>query len=710
MKGARMLDFGHSRNRDLTHRRPSSRHAAMAFSSDTSRRLVALTAALVLMFGLMGVPNAQAATLEAAPPITWLTADDFVYGTYIIDQPGIYRLAEDISFNPNSPETLTDALNTGAIPPELAPLLELPNPVDAYHAGNPLFTQFQFEGGDAFTPGGPLDARYDPAAYGVGFFAAIAISADDVILDLNGHTIEQSAEHALLQRFFAVIELADQPFVPNQGPSGFGDEIDPAKNVTILNGTLGLSAHHGIHGNGNENVTVANVDFVDYEVGAIALNGVDGLTVTNVTATNRKDVPVLGTFSSGRFIASYINDLVRSGSTTTLTVGDETLTAVDVQADLAESINNAHYDLVANPNVVDGRAQIDSSAHPAEHALYNNPTGLIDGNSYSFLLNQFGVAVDGFPTAPDGVTKIPSKNVAFRNVHVYDQQSFINEVLAIDVGDGKAAIDPVGAVFQIRNVDPATGEPVTISDNDDALATYTGNAVANAQALVAKATLNGDFDSSTLDVSRVNINDAVLDWIEGEAGYETLADAGLTYVCNGDSMFHVNKGAIAFKMDAAVGVQLTNTSVNGLTNVGAAGSTLCGDYENDYSHPLALLPGYGGANVRGYTFSGSTDVMVNRSTVNDLYASWGSAVGFDVIADGGDIRIFSAMVDNLNAGVGGPSPIDNPTAAPMAVGFHVGVDAGAVLVARSCATALTGQPEAYELLDHTGLASFIAGC
>ena len=166
------------------------------------------------------------------------------------------------------------------------------------------------------------------------------MSAADVVIDLNGFTIEQSAEHALHQRFFAVIETADRPFVPGQGPSGFGDAFTPAKRLVIENGTIGRSAHHGVHGNGNRDVTIRNVDFVDFEVAAVALNGVQGLVIRDSTARSRRDVPVLGTFSNARFIAPYVDYLVRSGSTTALVVQGIALDAGTVQAALRTAINH----------------------------------------------------------------------------------------------------------------------------------------------------------------------------------------------------------------------------------------------------------------------------------------------------------------------------------------------------------------------------------
>ncbi len=652
----------------------------------------ALGVALTVLVPVM--PDAE------ARPVTLLHQRDFTYGTYVIDRPGNYRLAEDIEFNPNSPSTLTRAVNAGTIPTDVAQALDLGTPVDASRSGLPLPTQLTPSDSENFTPGGPLDARYDAAAYAVGFFAAIAITADEVTLDLAGHTIAQSPEHALLQRFFAVIELADQPFVPGQGPSGFGAELVAARNVTIRNGVIGLSSHHGIHGNGNSNVTVRGVTFDGYEVAAIALNGVDGLDVRNVVATNRKDVPVLGTFSSARFIQPYVDHLVRTGSGVTLTVGGAPMSASDVQSDLRRAIDNTHHDLIRRPHLVDGRPQINRDTHPVEYAVFHNPLGVIDGNSYSFLLNSLGVAVNGFPSIPLDADHVPSRHVYFENVEVVDQEAFVNEVVAIRVAD-TAAIDPVGAVFQVKNLHPDTGMPITVSSLDDERALYLGNPVANAQALVAKSAANGAFDGSPLDVSRENIPDALIEWIESDS--LTLSDVDVEYFCNGDSMFHVNKGVIAFKMDAASDVQMVHTRVDGLVNRGHEGSSVCGEYLHGFSHPLSTVYGYGGSVVRGYSFAGSTEVLVNQAEVKNLHALEGSAIGFDVMTDSTDIRMTSTIVNQVIAGSN--TPLDGgSTAQPEAIGIRVSEDAEGVVIVRGCAIGLHGTSGATFLFDGSGSA------
>lgn len=136
---------------------------------------------------------------------------DFESGTKIITCPGQYKLCENIVFNPNAP---------------------LPGQTPSEDAFDPIF------------PG-----EYDEHAYGLGFFAAIAIASSNVELYLNGFTIEQSEGHALFQRFFSLIELADSPFIKNAGPAQFvGDDdyFQAASNVVIVGpGVLGRSSHHG---------------------------------------------------------------------------------------------------------------------------------------------------------------------------------------------------------------------------------------------------------------------------------------------------------------------------------------------------------------------------------------------------------------------------------------------------------------------------------
>ena len=597
------------------------------------------------------------------PYLTDLYQSDFDNGTLIISEPGYYRLAEDISFNPHPPGSLGEDGVTV---------------LDAYSAGNPFPSQF----------GDPEEGKYDPAAFGIGFFAAIAIDAENVVLNLNGYTIEQSEEHALLQRFFAVIELADQPFIVGQGPSDFGNEIKSAKNVWIINGTIGRSAHHGIHGNGNENIHILDVNFRDFEVAAVALNGVEGLTIANSTAKNREDVPIIGSFSSARFIAAYVNWLVDIGSTTTLKVQGSDLSPTEIRDALRDSVNNAYEDII-----IDGLGFVDEMEHPDEYALYHNKHAVIDGNAYGYLVNPNGVAVNGFPAQPE----TPAKNITFKNVHVLSQKAFINEIVALNQ-NGKAAIDPVGAVFMVKNLHPDTGDPITSSSLDDSTAVYTGNVLANAQALVAKAAINNEFPPF-LDVSRLNITQTIIEWIENEDTLDMLVENENDYFCNGDTMFHVNKGVVGFKMDGAKNVVLKNTSARNLENLGEVGLEICGDYEK--SHPAATLAGYGGAKVRGYSFSGSQNVRVKNSRARNLKSFAGTVIGFDILTDSDNVKIENSLVNGIEAGLSFASN-GGPNEEPDAIGVHVGEEATKVTLKRIRVRNLIAFDEEDSIRDESG--------
>lgn len=178
-----------------------------------------------------------------------LNQANFDGGTVRITKGGLYVLTEDIVFNPSE-----DALS------------------ESPYADNP--------------------------GYSMGYFAAIAVEADDVIIDLQGKTIRQSYEHYARQRFFNVVELASSPFVPNQGPGSLKTATYPytaASNVLLINGVLGLSSHGGIHGNNNANIMVQNVTVRDFESAGVQLNGVDTCFLDGVQIHGIECAPLAST-------------------------------------------------------------------------------------------------------------------------------------------------------------------------------------------------------------------------------------------------------------------------------------------------------------------------------------------------------------------------------------------------------------------------------
>ena len=129
-----------------------------------------------------------------------LYQSDFEDGTFRIKQSGTYIIMEDIVFNFNAP-TAEQMANDNFSPNGIG--------------GDELYwfpTRHQ-----AQTDGDYPGLYTYVGAYTLGFFAGITVETDDVTIDLNGFTLKQDFSFYFQQRFFALIELASQPFIPGQG-------------------------------------------------------------------------------------------------------------------------------------------------------------------------------------------------------------------------------------------------------------------------------------------------------------------------------------------------------------------------------------------------------------------------------------------------------------------------------------------------------------
>ena len=107
--------------------------------------------------------------------VMYLSQNDFSEGTFRITKSGTYIITEDIEFDFNKDDDYWPRADQA----------------DDY----------------------PGAASYrDP--YFMGFFAGITVEADYVTIDLNGHELKQSTTFHYQQRWFAIIELGSQQFLP----------------------------------------------------------------------------------------------------------------------------------------------------------------------------------------------------------------------------------------------------------------------------------------------------------------------------------------------------------------------------------------------------------------------------------------------------------------------------------------------------------------
>ena len=457
-----------------------------------------------------------------------LTSASFASGTYRIRKPGYYRLEEDIVFDP----------------PELnKPLRNYPFP-----------------------------------PYQLGFFSAITCECENIIIDLNGKVIRQSKKHALLQRFFAIIELSSQPFNKNMGPSNFGSTITHANNCWIKNGYIGLSSHHGIHSAGTPtNVVIENVSIFDFEVAGIHINGGKDIFIEKVhIGPSRQDVPVLSHFSQAIFSKRAIQSLSPTSRW-------RHKTPSQVLQDLEDSINETTNAILNDL--------------PSPNALFHNPTGLSDGNVYGIVLHGKGVVVNSLKETinEDRGSNVHISEVCIENL-VSMPKTFQSLSLSNVEGEsygsgGRVHSGSVGDVINFKNLVSADGS-------------YVPNVLSEAQFMACK------FGMGTAKSS-----DAVLLWAEnGTHNFNDILSE-YNFACSRDAMDHVMKGSF--------GLFLTNLQHVTISNI-----ILC-DFENKGEY-IEDDCNFRGAHQTGIMINAATKIILNNNVISSLKTLNGDVCGVEI--------------------------------------------------------------------------------
>uniref|UniRef100_A0A7S3JNW1 Right handed beta helix domain-containing protein n=1 Tax=Aureoumbra lagunensis TaxID=44058 RepID=A0A7S3JNW1_9STRA len=477
----------------------------------------------------------------------------------------------------------------------------------------------------------PADSNiYSAAAgYALGFFAAIAVTADDVTIDLNGHEIRSSVEFSLRQRFFSIIELANTPFLPGTGPPQFAkleEELISANNFKIMNGVLGLSSHSGIHGNFNTGVEIRNVHIRDFETTGIQLNEgkhviIDECNIGPALGELSSAGPVraLATLSQATFLLRMVErfraeyDAIKSAPFSTKPfdrLNDE------VEAFIARELEKGD----------------DTFQKSDEVAFCNDPnqgyTGFMDGSAmYGILFNRAGVAVGYLANCNDveddtilaSDLTVSATTIHHITLHAEEVQALIDE-------ENQRVIGPDGGVI-----------PIAKLAHPDRKGKYFGNTLSDAQFelqriknyyLEFQANLNLDDENIFERFGGINVPEAVLQWQKGKQGkYKTLdkllQNGGFSFTCNEDCMAHSNKGVIGIRVEFSADVLLEDVSIHNLTNNGTR--------TNFWPDSCAGKSNYLGSDARGIVTSVSTAIRTSNTVeIADIYSDAGSAYGIEV--------------------------------------------------------------------------------
>eukprot|EP00924_Labyrinthula_sp_SR-Ha-C_P003310 augustus_masked-scaffold_15-processed-gene-5.49-mRNA-1 protein AED:1.00 eAED:1.00 QI:0/-1/0/0/-1/1/1/0/682 len=561
---------------------------------------------------------------------TYLSQEDFDRGTYIITQPGDYILSEDIVFEPKQ-----NCVVDGSCAETIKAIAygELDEQVEL------LFHPYA-----TFNASQNLDEQFLTKSFVLGFFTAVSIETTGVSLDLNGFTIEQSELHALFQRFFALITLANAPFGPDAGPADFADDdtFVFGSQIRIFNGTLGKSAHHGIHGNFCEDVVLENLVIENFEVAGISLNSAKHVEMINVDIQNsRRDVPVSGRFSQAIF------------SLQSVSLHLDTFPAVALLEDLPEFINLRESEEFLRHEVLNtvlfllGEGDFDEDElYPWKKLFITLTDGLPDGSLLSGVIIHPVVNVGDFSS--EDLDNVRASNRSLLTATTFDIElvnvSVTNlSLAAVELAplvlqqddDSTPLTDVFGAVFDLD----IARDPVTDLYVSNVLSDFQIRFAGLKHAVLEKCSL-GVFNCSDVNMenlsnflSRTKLPKALVEWTESDEQFKDFAeDEDIIVARNRDFMFHLVKGIVGVKIDGATSVNLDGVSVSNLEN--HADPKFISYLAQDENAELDVAS----FTTRGLSFASTVAVTGNPVVSNLLVKNiQASGIAVDYINDNEDI-------------------------------------------------------------------------
>lgn len=600
----------------------------------------------------------------------YLTQESFKHGTIRVLVPCKLVLCESIAFNPNH-----GLKSDGSLTPH----------VERNNDWFPHADQTAY-----FTPTQSQRHGDSPShAFRLGFFAMITIEhSQGTVIDLNGFTLGSHPLFALQQRFHAVIELANQPFVPNQGPAMFGQNLRAAGKVWIKNGTIGRSSHHGIHGNGMKDILISDVTFVDYEVAAISLNGGKRILIQDCQVKGTfKNIPILGSYSTARFLklisGQYISNIER------LAITDQSI--VQGLSNLKSKLNILNDQMDKTVEAVRTN-QLNQIPAIFQNQADENNERLADANPYGIAIHSRGVLVNAFLctgskfTGLNDLSKIyETTDVTIRRTNISNTRGNVREVLALGaIKPGNDHPDPIadsaGSIFRFFPLDPegkrglpSGGDLQTAEMNSAGNPSLT--VVGEVQIALAKLEMAlHDFDQLPANQNNSHYRNLnlgltgklwdIVKWAENHEGpivkernnifrYRNTPSKKFKLYSNGDSMFHVNKGAIGLFLQAIDGLNLDRVTVTVVENKGLPGSVKAGNYRDgsDGGHKGQNQQiGYSGADSRGIYLGACSNVSADRIQSHGIVSYYGSASGIEVGGGCEHINMISPVVGIVRAG------------------------------------------------------------
>ena len=486
---------------------------------------------------------------------------NFKYGSYRIKESGYYKLMEDIIFHPNE-------------------------------ENNFFPTKEQFDNGD-----------YPKKPFHLGFFAAIVIESDDVIIDLNGFSIKQSDKFKLIQRFFNLIEVAPSPFIPNQGPGSFSSSKPYTTGIMIYNGKLINSSHNAIHGNSGRMIYLKDLSIEDFEVSGIQLNGYSEVVIENCHISNTStDIPINSLFSNALFGRLISKDI----------------------PECSNEYNEINNDIEAIFNSIDNNLLI-----PDRCKYLTNDLKISDCNVTGIVLNTVGVAINDFKKNRKDIDELNNYDVLLRDITIKNIISSPVEIIGLSKNknynsnaesySNKVQVGMTGDVIPIVNLLDKDNKcnHTSLSKLQFALAEY--------DKTMGTCTISDELIQFSND--EINIEDLII-MNEGED-----INANLKYHCRGnlDIMSHTMKGNMGIFISAGQNIYLQNVTVNGVYNNG--------DPNNSKLYNIIYEDEYRGNQSIGVMVTGSTNIRGSNVNIKNIQSKTGKNYKIKLFGENKNINI-----------------------------------------------------------------------
>jgi hypothetical protein len=357
----------------------------------------------------------------------------------------------------------------------------------------------------------------------------------------------------------------------------------------------------------------------DFEVAGIHFNGATNVDIQDCEIGPSLQMTYQAFLSQSNFIDHLMNSLLPMTPDINVHRNSATVTIKGVEHIVNDVFKTLH-DILHTFYETGGGGMMDVF-RDADRVDPDEPKGLPDGSAvYGIVIHKTGPAAGDFATCELETAQaggLMLANTVIKNVQITDLAVDVRQITRL-ILDGKQCMGPAGDVFDIER---------TFSSDDH----YSGTALSDAQLAVGAflkylRTLTDEDGNQQIPEDQLlyffgatHIPDTVLTWAASEAG---VAWEGGEFSCMGDSMSHVNKGAIGLFLNHLEGSDIENVAISNIANSGQVDAEASKCVQADYK----------GADARGICLVNCVNVELGDTvTVAGVTSEHGAALETDTM-------------------------------------------------------------------------------